>query len=172
MQELSVYKFGEHFFGIDGDEGAAAAGEDFIFVVEDFGGVDVTASFYFDFAALDAERLAQGDGLEIFDGHLARERDDVMQLVYFAHGVIEDGGDDAAVAVAGWSGVALGEAEMADESLAFFVEDEFQMHAVGVVFAADEAVVFLHFDVAGVVALGLGLVWHRLILMDGSSVLC
>ena len=79
-----------------------------------------------------------------------------MELVYLAHGVVEDAGDDAAVAVAGRSGVALAQAELADEGLAGFVEDELQAHAFGIVLAADEAVVLLHFDVAGVVALGLG----------------
>jgi hypothetical protein len=38
--------------------------------------------------------------------------------------------------------------------LASFVEDELEAHAFGVVLSADEAVVFLHFYVAGVVALG------------------
>src|SRR5580693_4384273 len=85
-----------------------------------------------------------------------------MELVYLAHGVVEDAGDDAAVAVAGGSAVALAEAEAADEGLAGFVENEFKVHAFGVIRAADEAVVLLHFDVAGVVALGLG--WHRRIL--------
>ena len=47
-----------------------------------------------------------------------------MQLIYFAHGVVEDGGDYASVAVAGWSSVALAEAEAADEGLAGLVEDE------------------------------------------------
>jgi hypothetical protein len=84
----------------------------------------------------------------------------VVEFVYLAHGVVEDGGDDAAVAVAGRSGVALAEAEAADESLAGFVEREFQAHAFGVVHAADEAVVFLHLHVAGVVAFGLRLAWH------------
>jgi hypothetical protein len=79
-----------------------------------------------------------------------------MQLVYFTHGVVEDAGDDAAVAVAGRSGVPLAQAEAADEGLAFFVEDEFQLHAIGIILAADEAVILLHFEVAGVVALGLG----------------
>ena len=65
------------------------------------------------------------DGLEVFDGHLAGEGDDVVELVHFAHGVVEDGGNDAAVAVAGRSGVAFAEAEVADEGLAFFVEDKF-----------------------------------------------
>jgi len=95
------------------------------------------------------------NGFQVFDGHLAGEGDDVMEFVDLAHGVVEDGGDDASVAVAGRSGVAFAEAEMADESLAFFVEDEFEAHAFGVIHAADEAVVFLELHVVGFVALGL-----------------
>ncbi len=82
----------------------------------------------------------------------------MVQLVYLAHGVVEDAGDNSAVAVAGGAGVAFAQAEAADESLAFFVEDELEAHAFGIVLAADEAIVFLHLDVAGVVAVGLG--WH------------
>ena len=85
-----------------------------------------------------------------------------MELVDLAHGVVEDGGDDAAVAVARGAGVALAETKATNEGLAGFVEDEFEAHAIGIVHAADEAVVFLHLDVAGVVALSLG--WHGMIL--------
>ncbi len=131
--ELFVYIFGEHLCGVDGDKDAAAAGEDFIFVVEDFGGVDVSASLLFYFAAFDAQRLVQRNGLEIFDSHLSGEGDDMMEFIYFAHGIVEDAGDDAAVAMAGRSGVAVGEAEAADESLAGFVEDELQAHAARII---------------------------------------
>jgi len=113
---LPFYKLGEHFLRIDGDEDAAAAGEDFVFVVEDFGGVDVGASLHFFFAAFYAEGFVKRNGFQVFDGHLAGEGDDVMEFVDLAHGVVEDGGDDASVAVAGRSGVAFAEAEMADES--------------------------------------------------------
>jgi hypothetical protein len=147
---------GEHFFGVDGDEDAAAAGQDFVFLVQDFGGIDVLGAADFDFAAFHAQRFVQGDGFQIFDRHLSRERYYVTELVYFAHGVVEDAGDDATVAVAGRAGVAVGEAEVADEGLALLVEDEFQAHAFFVVLAADEAIVLLHFVVAGFVALGLG----------------
>jgi hypothetical protein len=159
-QNSALDIFGEHFFGVDGNEDSAAAGEHFIFVVEDFGGVDVGASLNFYFAAFDAQRLVKRNGLEIFDSHLASQSDHMMELVYFSHGFVEDGGDDATVAMAGWSGVALAEAEFADESLALFVENEFEAHAVFVIGAADEAVVLLHFVVASVVAVGLGLAWH------------
>ena len=115
---------------------------------------------HFDFAAFDAQGFVERDGLEIFNRHFSCEGNDVMEFVYFAHGVVEDAGDDAAVAVAGRSGVALAEAKLADEGLAGFVEDELQAHAVGIVHAADEAIVFLHFCVTGVVAVDLGLAWH------------
>jgi len=92
-----------------------------------------------------------------------------MEFVDLAHGVVEDAGDNAAVTVAGRSGVALAEAEVADEGLAFFVENEFEAHAVGIVHAADEAVVFLHLHVAGVVALRLG--GHEGILMDARQII-
>ena len=93
----------------------------------------------------------------------------MVKFVYFAHGVVEDAGDDAAVGVAGRSGVAFAEAKAADESLALLVEDEFEAHAVGIVLSADEAVVFLHLHIAGIVALGLRLRWHAGIL-QGSGV--
>ena len=111
-------------------------------------------------AAFDAKRLVQRYGFEVFDGHLSREGDDLVELVYFAHRVVEDAGDDAAVGVARRSGVALAEAKLADEGLTGFVEDELQAHAVGIVHAADEAIVLLHFCVGGVVAVDLGLAWH------------
>ncbi len=145
----------EHLLGVDGYEGAAAAGQDFVFFVQDFGGVDVLSALDFDFAAFDAQRFVQWDGLKVFDGHLFGERDDVTQFVDFAHGVVEDAGDDASMAVARRSGVTLAEAEAADEDLAGFVERELEAHAVGIVGAADEAVVFLHFGVGGFMAMSL-----------------
>jgi hypothetical protein len=127
----------------------------------------VGASADFDFAAFDAERFVQRNGLEILDGHLSGKRDDVMEFIYFTHGIVEDAGDDTAVAMAGRSGVAVGEAEAADEGLAGFVEDEFQAHASGIILTADEAVVLLQFVVAGFVALRL---WgHGGILADATS---
>ncbi len=68
---LPLYVFFEHFFGIDGDEDAAAAGQDFIFFVEDFGGVYVDAAADFYFAAFHAEWFTKWNRFEILDGHLA-----------------------------------------------------------------------------------------------------
>jgi len=120
----------------------------------------VDAAFYADFPAFDVQRFVQRDGLEVFDGHFFGQGDYVAELVYLAHGVVEDGGDDAAVAVAGRAGVALAQTELADEGLAGFVEGEPEAHAVGIVLAAGEAVILLHLDVAGVVALDFELSGH------------
>jgi len=53
LRELSLRIFREHSFGIDGDENAATAGQDFAFFVEDFRRIDVLGSANFDFASLD-----------------------------------------------------------------------------------------------------------------------
>src|SRR5882724_12425554 len=68
--------------------------------------------------------------------------------------LVEDGGDDAAVAMSGWSGVALVEAEAADVAVAPFVVCEAQAHAFGIVFAASETVVLLELDIASIVSAG------------------
>ena len=120
----SLDEFAEHLFGVDGDEDTAAAGQDFAFLIEDFGGIDVLSAVHADFSAFDPQRLLQRDGLQVFHRHLFRDRNHVAQLIRLAHGVVEDGGDDAAMAVAGRSGVALGQAEVADEGAALFVERE------------------------------------------------
>jgi hypothetical protein len=60
---LTFYVFGEHFFGVDGYEDAAAAGQDFVSFVQDFGGVYVGSAFYFDLAAFCSEGLVQWDWL-------------------------------------------------------------------------------------------------------------
>jgi hypothetical protein len=113
--------FGEHFFWVYGYEDAAAAGQDFVFFVQDFGGVDVLGSADFDFAALYSQWFVERDWLKVFDRHLSGQGYDVMELVYFSHGVVEDAGDYASVAMAGWSGVAVSQAKFADEGLAGFV---------------------------------------------------
>jgi len=61
-------------------------------------------------SGFDAQVLVERDGLDIFDGHLGSDGYDVAEFAKFAHGVIEDGGDDAAVAVSGRAGVAFAEA--------------------------------------------------------------
>ena len=66
---LTFYVLGEHSCGVDGYEGSAAAGQDFILFVQDLGGVDVGAAFYFNFAAFDSQRLVKRDRLQVFNRH-------------------------------------------------------------------------------------------------------
>ena len=63
LRGLALHEFAEHFFGVDGDEGAAAAGQYLVFLVANFSGVDVLAALNAHFPALDMQRLVQGDGL-------------------------------------------------------------------------------------------------------------
>jgi len=151
--QLSLRIFREHFLGIDGDEDAATAGKNFAFFIENFRRIDVLGSANFDFASLDEQGFVQGNRLEVLDRHLTRQGYDLAQLVYLTHGVVENGGDDSSVAVAWRTGVAFAESEAADRHLAVLVEGKFQAHAVGIVQAANEAVILMHADVARVVAL-------------------
>ena len=59
------------------------------------------------------------------------------------------------MAVAGGSGVALAEREIADEGFALFVQREFQVHAFRIIGAAGKAVVLLEFDGGRFVAVDL-----------------
>jgi len=63
IRGLALHEFAKHLFGVDGDEGASAAGQDFVFLVTNFSGVDVLAALNADSPALDMQRLVQGDGL-------------------------------------------------------------------------------------------------------------
>src|ERR1700756_442427 len=54
---LSFHKLSKHFFRVDGDEDAAAAGQDFSLLVEDLGGIDVLAAVDAHFPALDVKRF-------------------------------------------------------------------------------------------------------------------
>lgn len=65
-----------------------------------------------------------------------------MKFVELAHGIIENRSDNAAVAVSGRAGIALGEPEMASRAFAFSIESKFKVHASGIIFAAGETEVF------------------------------
>ena len=89
----------------------------------------------------DAQRFVEGDGLDIFNGHFGSDGHNFVEFAEYAHSVIEDGGDDAAVAVSGRPGVTFAEAEAAHEALPFL--NEFQAHALGIVASAGETEVLL-----------------------------
>src|SRR5580698_5831433 len=140
---LLLHVFGEHLLRIDHDKDASAARKNFPFFIGDFGGVDVLAFLNRNFPAFDTQRLLQRHWLEVFNRHLAGERDNVAQFIDLAHSVVEDGGDDAAVAVAGRSAIALGQAKAADKGLPGFIQRKLEVHTVRIVRAAGEAIIFL-----------------------------
>src|SRR5258708_22842725 len=93
------------------------------------------------FVGFYAQRFMEWHGLEIFDGHFRGDRDDVTEFVELAHGIVEDGSDDAAVAVSGRASVTFSEAEFTGEALPCL--SELEAHAVGIVVSAGEAEVLL-----------------------------
>lgn len=84
-----------------------------------------------------------------------------MQLAQFAHGIVKDGGNDSAMAVAGRSGIAFAQAKMGDEMVALTIQKELQMHAVRVVLATGKAQVFFHGIRLVAVPAGRRLAGHR-----------
>ena len=67
----------------------------------------------------------------------------MSKLVQLAHGIVEDGGNNSAMAVPRGSGVALAKAEMRNEVITLAIKRELQVHAIRIVFAAGEAQVLL-----------------------------
>ena len=66
-----------------------------------------------------------------------------MNLVYFSHGLIEDGGDNAAMGMSRWPCVAPSQPEPAEKPLGLLIVGESEVHPFGIVFAASETVVLL-----------------------------
>src|SRR5581483_11334879 len=146
--ESALYELAEHLFRIDRDEHTFAAGQDFALFIEDLRRVYVLTAVHADFPAFDAKRLFQRDGPQILHRHLFGHSHHIAQLVGLTHGVVEDGSDDAAMAMAGRSGITLGKIEVADKGAPLFIEREFEMHSFGIVGPASEAVVLRWIHVA------------------------
>src|ERR1017187_2925192 len=149
---LAVHKSCEHFVRIDRYKQALTAGQHFPFFVQDLGHVDVLPALHLYLARFHAQRLFQRHRLQVVYGHLGSHRHHMTQFVHLAHGFVEDGRDNAAVAVSRRSGVAPAQVEAADETIAVFVVGEAQPHAIGVVLAAGEAAVLRQFYVTRVVS--------------------
>lgn len=123
----------------DDHEDAATAGEDSSLLVADLRGVSESATALADVLGPDFEGTIQRNRVQIFDGHARGGSRGVEEPIQLGHGLIEDGGDHAAVAESGRAGVALAQAKAADELFAVFVESEFQAHAGDIVASAAEA---------------------------------
>jgi hypothetical protein len=151
-RRLALHEPREHAFGIDCDEQALAAREHFPFFVEDLGHIDVLASFHFNLARFHPQGLLQRHRLQVIHGHLGSHRNHLTHLVHLAHRLIEDGRDDATMAVSGRAAIALAQPKLAGEAPAVFVIGEAKSHAIRIVGTAGEAIILLQLDVAGVVA--------------------
>lgn len=163
---LSIHELGEHFVRVDGDEQALAFGQHFAFLVENFGGVGMIAPAHADFPRLDTQWFVQWNGLQIVDGDGRSQRDDVAKLIHLAHGFVEEGGDNAAVHVAGRAGIALTEPKTADKKVTFFIVGEAQAHAFGVVLPTGETDIFLQTDVTSTMTVAGRFLRHAAVILS------
>ncbi len=123
--------------------------------------IHVPASAHADLARFHAQRFVERHRPQVVHLHLRSQRDHLAQLVHFAHGLIENGGDDAAMAVSRRSGVALIQAEAANEHPALLVEGKFQMHAGRIVRPAGKAFVLRQAKSADIVTAAVRFPGHR-----------
>ncbi len=141
---------GEELF-VDGDEEAFAAGEDGTVGVLQFGLVEEFAAWgavglvgAVEVTADEDERLVERCGAEVVDLHVAGHGEDVEGTVELAHGLVEEGGDDASVDVAGRAFVHAVEPDVSgggDGVGVGGIGGEGEMEALGIGGAAAEAVV-------------------------------
>jgi hypothetical protein len=118
--------------GVEGDEEALGLGEDDAVVAEELGAVVELAALAAGVVADEAEILVEWGGAQVVDLHVAGHGDDVEEAVELAHGLVHEGGDDAAVDVAGWALEEAGEMHVRGGGVRLVVEGEVQVQAVGV----------------------------------------
>lgn len=94
---------------VDGQEEALGGGEDAAFAGGEGGDVEELAALASEVVGGEGERDVQGGGAEVVDLHVAGHGEDVQGAVKLGHGLVEEGGDDAAVDVAGRALVNSGE---------------------------------------------------------------
>ncbi len=138
--------------GVDDDEEAFGSGENVAVGVLDFGLVEELAAFAAEVAAGEDKRLVEGDGAKVVDLHVAGHGEDVEGAVEFAHGLVEERGNDASVDVPRGTFVEAVELELGggDGDLGVGgVSGEDEMKALWVGGAATEAVAGSLLDVRG-----------------------
>jgi hypothetical protein len=130
LQEIGGYGNKNGFGG--GEDVSGVVGELAFDVVAAASGSRVTAA--------EGERDAEGDGAEVVDFEVPGHSQDAAGAIGFAHGFIEESGDDTAVGVAGRSGEAGGEAQVA-EDIVVLIGEKAEAEACAVFEAAAEALV-------------------------------
>src|SRR4051812_35942120 len=121
---------GKHAFRIDGDKHGPSSRQHFAALVADFRYVYVYPAAHAALVALGDERLAQRNWLQIFHFHRLSEGHHRAQFVHFAHGFVQNGGDDAAMGVSRRSLIAARQAKAAPGAALGFVKIKFKMHAL------------------------------------------
>jgi len=137
--------FSEEPLWIDRDEHAAASRQYFAFCIHNLCNVKMAAAVHSQLSRVNAQRLVQGNRLQIIDRHLRSHSGDLTELVQLPHSVIKNCGDDSAMAVSGRPGVALAKTKSAGEAPPLRIMDEFQMHTLRIIFSAGEAIVLCRF---------------------------
>ena len=125
---------------LDGDEDRFAGGEGVAGSVGDLRFAEVAAAVVFDVARGESERDGQGHGAQILHLHLPGHGKNVAGAVRFAHGFVEEGGDDASMGVAGRAGETAGEAKVRDD-VTVGIDEEFEAEAGRILEATAEALV-------------------------------
>ncbi len=124
------------------DEEAAAGGQFVAFGIEDgSASPELAAVDAFD-AAAQPDGRGGGYGLQILDLKLARDGDFATSAVGFAHGFIEQRGDDAAVKIAGRSFVVIADDGLSGDG-AIGSRSEGEVKADGILHSTAEAAVAL-----------------------------
>jgi len=145
---------------IDSNEYAFAASQQLIFLIEDFGLVNMSSSPNLDFPSLNPQWLIQWNRLDVLDRHLFRKGDDMPQLIHLSHGIIENGRDNSAVAVAGWARIALAQPKSARRYAVFFIQGKFQVHPVAIMHSAGKTIILLQARGRRVVTMARGFLRH------------
>src|ERR1035437_3452417 len=138
---LLLQVLGEHAMRIDLDEPRRTARQHLSFSIANLGGPVMFAAVDAHLPAFDNERFEQRHRLQVGDFHLARQGNQIVQLVHLAHGFVEDGGDDASVGMGWRPDEAPLQAKAADEALALLVENKLQSESGCVGGTATEAIV-------------------------------
>ena len=131
---------------VDGEEEGFGVGERCAVGGEEVGGVEEFAgAFAAEVAGGEGEQGVEGGGAKVIDAHVAGHGEEAEGTVELAHGFVEQGGDDAAVDVAGRPLVELGELDGGGGGDLVFagwwwgVDGEAEMEALRIGGAAAEA---------------------------------
>src|SRR5437868_10298990 len=139
--------FCKHLCRIDSDKQTATARQYLSLFVQDLRHIHVLAPAHRALASLDYQTLSERDELQIFHLHRLGDGDHRAQLIDLAHGLIEDGRDDASMGMPRRPLEAQRQTKAAERASARLVEVEFQVHALRIVGPASKTVILVDADV-------------------------